>query len=54
MEIKKVVIPVAGKGTRFLPATKEVPKEMIPIINKPMIQYVVDEAVNSGIEEVIL
>ena len=45
MEIKKVVIPVAGKGTRFLPATKEVPKEMIPIINKPMIQYVVDEAV---------
>ena len=53
MEIKKVVIPVAGKGTRFLPATKELPKEMIPIINKPMIQYVVEEAINSGIEEVI-
>ncbi len=53
MEIKKVVIPVAGKGTRFLPATKELPKEMIPIINKPMIQYVVEEAINSGVEEVI-
>ena len=53
MEIKKVVIPVAGKGTRFLPVTKEVPKEMIPIINKPMIQYVVEEAIDSGIEEVI-
>ena len=53
MEIKKVVIPVAGKGTRFLPATKEVPKELIPIINKPMIQYVVEEAIYSGIEEVI-
>ena len=52
MEIKKVVIPVAGKGTRFLPATKELPKEMIPIINKPMIQYVVEEAINSGIEEI--
>jgi len=53
MEIKKVVIPVAGKGTRFLPVTKELPKEMIPIINKPMIQYVVEEAINSGVEEVI-
>ncbi|MEE2742625.1 MAG: sugar phosphate nucleotidyltransferase, partial [Bdellovibrionota bacterium] len=53
MEIKKVVIPVAGKGTRFLPATKEVPKELIPIINKPMIQYVVEEAIYAGIEEVI-
>jgi UTP--glucose-1-phosphate uridylyltransferase len=53
MEIKKVVIPVAGKGTRFLPATKEIPKELIPIINKPMIQYVVEEAIHSGAEEII-
>lgn len=53
MKIKKAVIPVAGKGTRFLPATKEIPKEMIPILNKPMIHYAVEEAVLSGIEEVI-
>ena len=53
MEIKKVVIPVAGKGTRFLPATKEIPKEMIPILDRPMIHYAVKEAVRSGIEEVI-
>ena len=53
MEIKKVVIPVAGKGTRFLPATKEIPKEMIPIIDRPMIHYAVEEAVRSGITEVI-
>ncbi|MCO4793797.1 MAG: UTP--glucose-1-phosphate uridylyltransferase GalU [Bacteriovoracaceae bacterium] len=53
MKITKAVIPVAGKGTRFLPATKEVSKEMIPIINKPMIHYAVMEAVESGIEEVL-
>lgn len=53
MKIKKAVIPVAGKGTRFLPATKEIPKEMIPIIDKPMIHYAVEEAVLSGIEEII-
>lgn len=53
MKIRKAVIPVAGKGTRFLPATKEIPKEMIPLINKPMIHYAVEEAVKSGIEEVI-
>lgn len=53
MQIKKVVIPVAGKGTRFLPATKEIPKEMIPIIDRPMIHYAVEEAVRSGITEVI-
>ncbi len=53
MEIKKAVIPVAGKGTRFLPATKQLPKEMLPIINVPMIHYVVEEAVNSGIEQLI-
>ena len=53
MEIKKAVIPVAGKGTRFLPATKEIPKEMIPINGIPMIHYVVQEAIDSGIEEIV-
>ncbi|MFZ8999906.1 MAG: UTP--glucose-1-phosphate uridylyltransferase GalU [Bacteriovoracaceae bacterium] len=53
MKIKKVVIPVAGKGTRFLPATKEIPKEMIPILDRPMIHYAVEEAVKANIEEVI-
>ena len=53
MEIKKAVIPVAGKGTRFLPATKQLPKEMLPIINIPMIHYVVEEAVKPGIEQLI-
>lgn len=52
--IKKVIIPVAGFGTRFLPATKAQPKEMLPIIDKPVIQYIVEEAVASGIDEVIL
>ncbi|PIP92784.1 MAG: UTP--glucose-1-phosphate uridylyltransferase [Bdellovibrio sp. CG12_big_fil_rev_8_21_14_0_65_39_13] len=53
MHIKKAVIPVAGKGTRFLPATKETPKEMLPILNYPMIHYVVEEAVLSGIEQIV-
>jgi len=53
-KIKKVVIPAAGWGTRFLPATKAMPKEMLPIIDKPVIQYVVEEAVASGIKDVIL
>ncbi len=53
MKIRKAVIPVAGKGTRFLPATKQIPKEMIPIINLPMIHYVVEEAILSGIEQVV-
>jgi UTP--glucose-1-phosphate uridylyltransferase len=52
--IRKVVIPVAGLGTRFLPATKASPKEMLPVVDKPIIQYVVEEAVASGITEVIL
>jgi len=54
MEIRKVVIPAAGWGTRFLPATKAMPKEMIPIIDKPVIQYVVEEAVASGIQDIII
>jgi len=53
-KIKKAVIPVAGYGTRFLPATKAMPKEMMPIIDKPVIQYIVEEAVASGIEDIIL
>jgi UTP--glucose-1-phosphate uridylyltransferase len=53
-EIKKVVIPAAGLGTRFLPATKASPKEMLPLVDKPLIQYVVEEAVASGIKEVII
>ena len=57
MEIKKVrkaVIPAAGYGTRFLPATKSMPKEMLPIIDKPTIQYIVEEAIASGIEEILI
>lgn len=53
-DIRKIVIPVAGYGTRFLPATKAMPKEMMPIIDKPTIQYVVEEAVDSGITDIIL
>jgi UTP--glucose-1-phosphate uridylyltransferase len=52
--VRKVIIPVAGFGTRFLPATKAMPKEMLPILDKPVIQYVVEEAVASGIEDIIL
>ncbi len=53
-KIRKVVIPAAGFGTRFLPQTKAMPKEMLPVVDKPIIQYVVEEAVNSGIEDVII
>ncbi|MCC6952558.1 MAG: UTP--glucose-1-phosphate uridylyltransferase, partial [Deltaproteobacteria bacterium] len=53
MEITKAVIPAAGLGTRFLPATKAVPKELLPIVDVPTIQYIVKEAVDSGIKEVI-
>lgn len=53
-KIKKVIIPVGGFGTRFLPATKAQPKEMLPIVDKPVIQYLVEEAVKSGMKEVIL
>lgn len=52
-KIKKAILPVAGFGTRFLPATKSQPKEMLPVVDKPVIQYLVEEAVASGIEEVI-
>ena len=53
-EIRKAVIPAAGLGTRMLPFTKAVPKEMLPICNRPSIQYAVDEAIQSGIEEIVL
>lgn len=53
MKVKKAILPVAGFGTRFLPATKSQPKEMLPVVDKPVIQYLVEEAVASGIEEII-
>ena len=53
-KIRKAVIPAAGFGTRFLPATKATPKEMLPIVDKPTIQFIVEEAVNSGIEEILI
>ena len=53
-KIKKAVIPAAGFGTRFLPATKATPKEMLPIVDKPTIQYIVEEALASGIEEILI
>jgi len=54
MKIRKAVIPAAGYGTRFLPATKSMPKEMLPIIDKPTIQYIVEEAVKSGITDILI
>lgn len=53
-KIRKAVIPVAGLGTRMLPATKAIPKEMLPVVDMPLIQYVVNEAVSAGIKEIIL
>ena len=52
--IGEAVIPAAGIGTRFLPATKSMPKEMLPIIDKPVIQYVAEEAIASGIDDIII
>ena len=54
MKVRKAVIPAAGLGTRFLPATKAQPKEMLPIVDKPTIQYIVEEAVAAGIEDIII
>ena len=54
MRVKKAIIPAAGLGTRFLPATKAQPKEMLPIVDKPTIQYIVEEAIDSGIEEILI
>ena len=52
--VRKAIIPAAGLGTRFLPATKSQPKEMLPIVDKPTLQYIIEEAVNSGIEEILV
>ena len=54
MKVRKAVIPAAGLGTRMLPATKTVPKEMLPLVDKPVIQYVVEEAAASGIEDILV
>lgn len=54
MKVRKAIIPAAGLGTRFLPATKAMPKEMLPIVDKPTIQYIVEEAIESGIEDIII
>ncbi|WP_096190294.1 UTP--glucose-1-phosphate uridylyltransferase GalU [Evansella halocellulosilytica] len=54
MQVKKAIIPAAGLGTRFLPATKAQPKEMLPIVDKPTIQYIIEEAIASGIEDIIV
>ena len=54
MPVRKAVIPAAGLGTRFLPATKSQPKEMIPVVDKPGIQYVVEEAVRAGLEDILI
>ena len=53
-KVRKAIIPVAGMGTRFLPVTKIIPKEMLPIVDKPTLQYIIEESVNSGIEEILL
>ncbi len=53
-KLKKVIIPVAGLGTRMLPSTKAIPKEMLPVLNKPIIQYIVEEIIYAGFEEIIL
>ncbi|MYL69820.1 UTP--glucose-1-phosphate uridylyltransferase GalU [Halobacillus litoralis] len=53
-KVKKAIIPAAGLGTRFLPATKAMPKEMLPIVDKPTIQYIIEEAIESGIEDIII
>src|SRR5581483_7152297 len=54
MKVRKAVIPAAGLGTRFLPATKAQPKEMLPIVDKPAIQYVVEEAIRAGLEDILI
>ena len=53
MRVRKAVLPVAGFGTRVLPATKAIPKEMLPVVDRPAIQYVVDEALEAGIEHIV-
>ena len=54
MKIKKAIIPAAGLGTRVIPASKAMPKELLPIVDKPAIQYIVEEAVNAGITDIVI
>jgi len=54
LQVRKAVIPAAGLSTRLLPATKAQPKEMLPIVDKPAIQYIVEEAIKSGIEDILI
>ena len=54
MKVRKAVIPAAGLGTRMLPATKTIPKEMLPLVDKPVLQYIIEEAVSSGIEDILI
>jgi UTP--glucose-1-phosphate uridylyltransferase len=54
LRVKKAVIPAAGLGTRFLPATKSQPKEMLPIVDKPAIQFVVEQAVKAGLQDILI
>ena len=54
MDVEKAVIPAAGFGTRFLPVTKAQPKEMMPVLDKPTIQYVVEEAIDSGLDDILI
>ena len=54
MQVRKAIIPAAGLGTRFLPATKAQPKEMLPIVDKPTLQFIIEEAIESGIEEILI
>ena len=54
MKVHKAIIPAAGLGTRFLPATKAQPKEMLPVVDKPTLQYIIEEAVESGIKEILI
>ena len=54
MKVRKAVIPAAGLGTRMLPVTKTVPKEMLPMVDRPVMQYIVEEAVNAGIEDILI
>ena len=54
MKVTKAIIPAAGLGTRVLPASKSIPKEMLPIVDKPAIQYIVEEAVQSGITDILI
>lgn len=54
MQVRKAIIPASGLGTRFLPATKAQPKDMLPIVDKPTLQFIIEEAIESGIEEILI